>query len=136
MAGRAVRAWPCRSTSRAVHGATSPVAASPVAVTAPARAYEPRAPAIIMTALTLNMPIGRRASRCPAVKARAPGISNRRWYGESCGMRPPSPGGDRAVQHLFRAQSRTWVVNPRQDGRKAAAKKIRSLFFIQGYGDS
>ncbi|GGV62163.1 hypothetical protein GCM10010228_10740 [Streptomyces massasporeus] len=89
-----------------------------------------------MTALTLNMPIGRRASRFPAVKARAPGRRNRRRYGESCGMRPPSPGDDRAVQHLFRAQSRTWVVNRAGAAEKGMAEKVRSLFFIQRYGDS
>ena len=78
MAGTAIRAWPYRSTSRAVQGATTAVAASPVAVTAPARAYEPRDPAIMMTALTLNMPMGSRAIRFPAVKARAPGMAKRR----------------------------------------------------------
>lgn len=78
VAGTAIRAWPCRSTSRAVNGATSAVAARPVAVTAPARAYEPRWPAIIMTALIPNMPIGRRARRFPAVKPRVPGSANRR----------------------------------------------------------
>ncbi len=76
MAGTAIRACPYRSTSRATQGATTAVAASPVAVTAPARAYESRVPAIMTTALTLNMPIGMRASRLPAVKARAPGTAN------------------------------------------------------------
>ncbi|CAM5666799.1 hypothetical protein SGLAM104S_06455 [Streptomyces glaucescens] len=97
VAGTAIRAWPYRSTSRAVHGATSAVAARPVAVTAPARAYESRAPAIITTALTLNMPIGSRAMRFPAVKALAPGWAKRCRYG----MRPPSPGSDQGVQHRF-----------------------------------
>lgn len=73
MAGTAARAWPCRSISRAVHGPASAVAASPVAVTAPASAYEPREPAIISTALTLSMPMGSRARRLAAVKARVPG---------------------------------------------------------------
>ena len=81
VAGTAIRACPYRSTSRAVHGATSAVAARPVAVTAPARAYEPRGPAIMMTALTLNMPMGSRARRLPAVKARAPGGAKSRRYG-------------------------------------------------------
>ncbi|CAM5384416.1 hypothetical protein SALBM135S_06993 [Streptomyces alboniger] len=75
MAGTATRACPYRSTRRAVQGATTAVAARPVAVTAPARAYEPRAPEIMMTALTLNMPIGSRATRLPTVKAVAPGIA-------------------------------------------------------------
>ncbi len=77
VAGTAIRAWPCRSISRAVQGATSAVAARPVAVTAPARAYEPRWPAIIMTALTPNMPMGSRARRFPAVNRRVPGSANR-----------------------------------------------------------
>jgi len=47
-------------------------------VTVPARAYKPREPAIITTALTLNMPMGRRARRFPAVKARVPGRAKRR----------------------------------------------------------
>ncbi len=80
-AGTAIRACPCRSTSRAVQGATTAVAASPVAVTAPASAYEPRAPAIMITALTLNMPMGSRAIRFPRVKARVPGMVKRRRYG-------------------------------------------------------
>ncbi|GAP50983.1 stackhouse genomic scaffold, scaffold_29 [Streptomyces azureus] len=122
MAGRATRTCPCRSTSRAVHGATTAVAASPVAVTAPARAYEPRVPAIMTTALTLNMPIGSRAIRFPEVNARSPGSPNGRWYEVSCGMRPPSPGGDRAVRHLFRTDSCTWVAGQ--------AGNVRCLFFI------
>lgn len=73
-----MRACPYRSTSRAVHGATSAVTASPVATTVPARAYEPRVAAIIMTALTLSMPIGSRARRFQAVNARAPGSAKRR----------------------------------------------------------
>ncbi len=81
VAGTAIRAWPWRSISLAVQGATSAVAARPVAVTAPARAYEPRWPAIIMTALTANMPMGSRASRFPAVNPRAPGRANSRRYG-------------------------------------------------------
>ncbi len=72
VAGTAIRAWPWRSIRRAVKGATTAVAARPVAVTAPARAYEPRWPAIIMTALTPNMPMGRRAMRFPAVNPRGP----------------------------------------------------------------
>ncbi|GGS52293.1 hypothetical protein GCM10010270_23660 [Streptomyces violaceus] len=75
------------------------------------------------TALTLNMPIGSRAIRFPAVNARAPGRRKRRRYGVRCGMPPPSPGGDQAVQHLFRADSRTWVVGP------------ALCFFIQRYGE-
>lgn len=87
VAGTATRAWPYRSTSRAVHGATSAVAASPVAVTAPARAYEPRVPAIITTALTLNMPMGSRAVRFPTVNARAPG-----WTGAAGTVRVAGVG--------------------------------------------
>ncbi|GAA3503996.1 hypothetical protein GCM10019016_111090 [Streptomyces prasinosporus] len=125
-----MRACPWRSTRRAVHGATTAVAASPVAVTAPARAYDPRLPAIITIALTPNIPIGSRASRFPAVKARAPGTANRRRYGPGsrgargvkstatrvsavtvnrrvspevgCGMAPPSPLAVAPVQHLLR----------------------------------
>ncbi|WP_436800739.1 hypothetical protein [Streptomyces cyaneofuscatus] len=59
-------------------GATTAVAARPVAVTAPASAYEPRDPAIMMTALTLSIPMGSRAIRLPAVKARAPGVASSR----------------------------------------------------------
>lgn len=81
MAGTATLACPYRSTSRAVQGATTAVAARPVAVTAPARAYEPREPAIMMTALTLNIPMGSRARRLPAVKARAPGVASSLRYG-------------------------------------------------------
>lgn len=35
----------------------------------------------MITALTLNIPMGSRASRFPTVKARAPGMAKRRWYG-------------------------------------------------------
>lgn len=59
-------------------GATTAVAASPVAVTAPARAYESRDPAIMMIALTPSIPMGSRAIRLPAVKARAPGVASSR----------------------------------------------------------
>ncbi|MCZ0972615.1 hypothetical protein O1L55_16835 [Streptomyces albulus] len=68
MAGTAIRAWPWRSTSRAVKGPTRAVAASPVPVTAPASAYEPRLPAIINRALTLSIPIGSRARRPAAAR--------------------------------------------------------------------
>lgn len=52
--------------------------AMPVAVTPPASAYESYAPAIMITALTPNMPMGSRAIRLPAVKARVPGTVKRR----------------------------------------------------------
>lgn len=72
-AGTATRAWPWRSTRRAVHGPTTAVAASPVATTAPASAYDPRAAEIINTALTPNIPMGSRPRRFHAVKERVPG---------------------------------------------------------------
>ncbi|MBK3553433.1 hypothetical protein JHN51_27120, partial [Streptomyces sp. MBT61] len=100
VAGTATRACPKRSTSRAVKGATTAVAARPVAVTAPARAYEPRDPAIMMTALTLSMPIGSRAIRLPAVKARAPGVASSRRYGFDDGSprrRPALVGAERGA---------------------------------------
>lgn len=140
VAGTAILAWPYRSTSRAVQGATTAVAASPVAVTAPARAYEPRDPAIMITALTLNIPIGSRAIRLPMVKARAPGVASRRRYGlvevrragapvrgaitsrspetacsgvvgVSDGMGQPSWRPAGAVQHLLRTHSRMSVLS-------------------------
>lgn len=115
VAGTATRAWPYRSTSRAVHGATRAVAASPVAVTAPARAYEPRVPAIITTALTLNMPMGSRAVRFPIVNARAPGVDRSRRYG---------PGGRRRTRGRKSAATRVSAVTARRgrpewDGRGA-----------------
>ncbi|MFD3736104.1 hypothetical protein [Streptomyces sp. NPDC058632] len=51
--------------------ATTEVTASPVATTVPTRAYEPRVAALIMTGLTLDMPIGSQARRFQAVHARA-----------------------------------------------------------------
>ncbi len=91
-AGTAIRACPYRSTSRAVHGATTAVVASPVAVTAPASAYDPRAAEIISTAPTPNIPMGSRASRFHTTNARAPGTARIRAYGPGRRRRRAGPG--------------------------------------------
>lgn len=64
-------------------------------------AYEPRELAIMMTALTLNIPMGSRATRLPRVKARVPGSAKRRRYGVNGDMTEQSPGTPGTVQHLL-----------------------------------
>ncbi|BBC33612.1 hypothetical protein SGFS_049060 [Streptomyces graminofaciens] len=92
------------------------MAPSPVATTAPASAYEPRDPAIMMTALTLNMPMGSRAIRLPTVKARAPGWVKRRRYG---------PGGRRGA--------RGCPAGPRRPrGPKSAATNVSAVTVSRG----
>ena len=53
-------------------------------------------------ALTLNMPMGSRATRFPRVKARVPGSAKRRRYGVNGDMGEPSPDAPGEVQHLLR----------------------------------